>query len=43
MTLPLAETPADRRADPDPVEIAPVAGEEKTDNNVGEFSAIFTS
>ena len=43
VTLPLSESPPTGEQIPIQVEIAPVDGEEKTDNNVGEFSAIFTS
>jgi hypothetical protein len=43
VTLPLAERPPTGEQIPIAVEIEPVPGEEKTDNNVGEFSAIFTS
>ena len=43
VTLPLAERPPTGEQLPIVVEIEPVPGEEKTDNNVGEFSAIFTS
>ena len=43
VTLPLAERPPTGEQVPIAVEIEPVPGEEKTDNNVGDFSAIFTS
>jgi len=43
VTLALAERPPTGEQIPITVEIEPVPGEEKTDNNVGEFSAIFTS
>jgi hypothetical protein len=42
VTLPLAERPPTGEQIPITVEVEPVPGEEKTDNNVGEFSAIFT-
>jgi hypothetical protein len=42
VTLPLEERPPTGESVPITVEIEPVPGEEKTDNNVGEFSAIFT-
>jgi len=41
--IPLEQTPPTGQNVPIRVEIEPVPGEEKTDNNVGEFSAIFTS
>ena len=43
VTLPLEERPPTGEPIPITVEIVAVPGEEKTDNNVGEFSAIFTS
>ena len=43
VTVPLSESPPTGEQTPIQVEIEPVGGEEKTDNNVGEFSAIFTS
>jgi CARDB protein len=43
VTLPLAERPPTGEQVSINVEIEPVPGEEKTDNNVGDFSAIFTS
>ena len=43
VTLPLAERPPTGEQLPVSVEVLPVPGEEKTDNNVGEFSVIFTS
>ena len=43
VTLPLAERPPTGEQIPVTVEIEPVPGEEKTDNNVGEFGVIFTS
>jgi hypothetical protein len=39
----LGEQPPTGQNVPIEVEVEPVPGEEKTDNNVGEFSAIFTS
>jgi hypothetical protein len=42
VTLPLAERPPSGESVPITVEVVPVPGEEKTDNNSGEFSAIFT-
>jgi hypothetical protein len=41
--IPLTETPPTGQSVPISVEIEKVPGEEKTDNNVGEFNAIFTS
>ncbi len=41
--IPLGDQPPTGQNVPIEVEIEPVPGEEKTDNNVGEFSAIFTS
>lgn len=41
--IPLDEQPPTGQNVPINVEIEPVPGEEKTDNNVGDFSAIFTS
>jgi hypothetical protein len=43
VTVPLEERPPTGEQIPISVEVEPVPGEEKTDNNVGEFSAIFTS
>jgi hypothetical protein len=42
VVVPMAEQPPTGEALPVTVEIVPVPGEEKTDNNVGEFSVIFT-
>ena len=42
VTIPLAEQPPTGQNVPITVEVAPVPGEEKTDNNVQEFSVIFT-
>jgi hypothetical protein len=41
-TIPLADSPPTGQRVTIQVEIEPVPGEEKTDNNSGEFSAIFT-
>ena len=43
VTIPLAEQPPTGENVPVTVEVEPVAGEEKTDNNSGEFTVIFTS
>ena len=40
--IPLTEQPPTGQSVPISVEVEPVLGEEKTDNNSGEFSAIFT-
>jgi hypothetical protein len=42
VTIPLAEQPPTGQSVPITVEVQPVPGEEKTDNNVQEFSVIFT-
>jgi hypothetical protein len=42
VTIPLAEEPPTGQNVPITVEVQPVPGEEKTDNNVQEFSVIFT-
>jgi hypothetical protein len=42
VAVPLAEQPPTGEALPVTVEIEPVPGEEKTDNNVGEFNVIFS-
>jgi hypothetical protein len=42
VTIPLAEQPPTGQSVPIRVEAEPVPGEEKTDNNVQEFSVIFT-
>jgi hypothetical protein len=42
VTIPLAEQPPTGQSVPITVEVEPVPGEEKTDNNVQEFSVIFT-
>jgi hypothetical protein len=42
VTIPLAEQPPTGQSVPITVEVKPVPGEEKTDNNVQEFSVIFT-
>jgi hypothetical protein len=42
VTVPLEEQPPTGQSVPIELEIEPVPGEEKTDNNVGSFSAIFT-
>jgi hypothetical protein len=41
--IPLTETPPTGQSVPIQVEVGKVPGEEKTDNNVAEFNAIFTS
>jgi hypothetical protein len=43
VTIPLASQPPTGQSVPVTVEVKPVPGEEKTDNNVQEFSVIFTS
>jgi hypothetical protein len=43
VTIPLGEQPPTGENVPVKVEVEPVAGEEKTDNNVGDFTVIFTS
>ena len=43
VTIPLAERPPTGENVPVTVEVEPVAGEEKTDNNSGDFTVIFTS
>ncbi len=43
VTIPLAEQPPTGENVPVTVEVEPVAGEDKTDNNSGEFTVIFTS
>ena len=43
VTIPLGEEPPTGENVPVKVEVEPVAGEEMTDNNVGEFTVIFTS
>jgi hypothetical protein len=43
VTIPLAEKPATGENIPVTVEVEPVAGEEKTDNNSADFTVIFTS
>jgi hypothetical protein len=42
VTIPLAEQPPTGQSVPITVEVEPVPGEEVTDNNVQEFSVIFT-
>jgi hypothetical protein len=42
VTIPIAERPPTGQNVPIAVEIEAVPGEEKTDNNTGEYSAIFT-
>jgi hypothetical protein len=42
VTIPLTEEPPTGQSVPITVEVQPVDGEEKTDNNVQEFSVIFT-
>ena len=43
VTIPLGEQPPTGENVPVNVEVEPVPGEEKTDNNVGDFTVIFTS
>jgi hypothetical protein len=43
VTIPLGEQPPTGENVPVQVEVEPVQGEEMTDNNVGEFTVIFTS
>jgi CARDB len=43
VTIPLGEQPPTGENVPVTVEVEPVAGEEKTDNNTAEFTVIFTS
>jgi hypothetical protein len=43
VTIPLGEQPPTGENVPVQVEVEPVPGEEMTDNNVGEFTVIFTS
>jgi len=42
VTIPLTEQPPTGQSVPITVEVEPVPGEEKTDNNIQEFSVIFT-
>jgi hypothetical protein len=42
VTIPLSEQPPTGQSVPITVEVEPVPGEEKTDNNIQEFSVIFT-